>query len=501
MAGRVSSINSQGYVDRAESDLKSYFIQGTYVGKTTLIKGLLFGGKEKTYQSWYGVDAQTLVGDRTFNYAGLYTDELGNTKFYDNQIDNYQQHHFQLHWNEKLNSNWSTNLALHYTKGNGYYEEYVEDQSFSDYGLTAPENITLTDLVRRKWLDNDFFGTTFSIDYKKEKLEVLFGGSWNKYFGDHYGQVIWTKIATPSALRNKYYENTATKIDGTSFLKVNYQLFQKWNLFADLQYRTVNYIADGVQPNVVEDVFTFLNPKAGVTFSLNNTNSFYFSYAKANREPNRTDYENGVPNSESLDNFELGWRHERQKIKWNANMYLMSYKNQLVLTGELDAVGNPIRTNAGKSYRLGCEMELAIRITKRLSYQGNLTLSENTIKGENGAEDTQIAFSPSIISSNMLRFQPTKRISVSWLQKYVGEQYMNNVESAEAKLGSYATHDLNLSWEIVPKKVFKSIIFNGLVNNIFDKEYVSNGADYGGGAVYYYPQAGINFLTGLTLLF
>ena len=501
MAGRVSSINSQGYVDRAESDLKSYFLQGTYIGKTTMIKGLLFGGREKTYQSWYGVDAQTLVADRTFNYAGIYTDEMGNTRFYENQIDNYQQHHFQLHWNEKLNTNWSTNLALHYTKGNGYYEEYVEDQSFLDYGLTAPQDITLTDLVRRKWLDNDFFGTTFSIDYKKEKLEVLFGGSWNKYFGDHYGKVIWTKIETPSELRNKYYENTATKIDGTSFLKVNYQLFQKWNLFADIQYRTVNYIADGVQPNVVDDVFTFLNPKAGVTFSLNKTNSFYFSYAKANREPNRTDYENGVPNSESLDDFELGWRRETQKIKWNANMYLMNYKNQLVLTGELDAVGNPIRTNAGKSYRLGCEMELAIRITKRLSYQGNLTWSENTIEGENGASDNQIAFSPSIISSNMLRFQPTKRISVSWLQKYVGEQFMNNVESVEAKLGSYATHDLNLSWEIVPKKIFKSIIINGLVNNIFDKEYVSNGADYGGGAVYYYPQAGINFLTGLTLLF
>jgi iron complex outermembrane receptor protein len=227
---RLSQVNSDGYIDRASALMNGYQFD---LQKNTLHwKFLLtaFGGNERTYQSWYGVDAQTLVGDRTFNYAGLYTDELGNTKFYDNQIDNYQQHHFQLHWNEKLNSNWSTNLALHYTKGNGYYEEYVEDQSFSDYGLTAPENITLTDLVRRKWLDNDFFGTTFSIDYKKEKLEVLFGGSWNKYFGDHYGQVIWTKIATPSALRNKYYENTATKMDGTAFLKVNYQLFQKWNL-------------------------------------------------------------------------------------------------------------------------------------------------------------------------------------------------------------------------------------------------------------------------------
>ncbi|MBL0014466.1 MAG: TonB-dependent receptor [Flavobacterium sp.] len=501
MAGRVSSINSQGYIDRAASDLKSYFIQSTYIGKTTLIKGLIFGGKEKTYQSWYGLDAQTLANDRTFNYAGFYTDELGNTQFYDNQTDNYQQHHFQLHWNEKIDANWSSNLALHYTKGSGYYEEYVEDQSFFDYNLTAPQESAVTDLVRQQWLDNDFFGTTFSLAYKKNKTEILLGGSWNKYFGDHFGQVIWTKIPTPSELRNKYYENAATKTDGTVFLKVNYQLHQKWNLFADLQYRSVNYIADGVQSNLVDDVFAFLNPKAGVTFTLNKPNSFYFSYAKANREPNRTDYENGTPNSESLDDYELGWRHEKQKIKWNANIYFMNYKNQLVLTGELDDVGNPIRANASKSYRLGCEMELGIQITKMLSYQGNATLSKNAIAGESGTGDFQIAFSPAVISSNRLRFQPTKRIAVSWLQKYVGEQYLNNAESADAKLGSYATHDLNVSVELVPKRFFKSILFSGLVNNIFDKEYVSNGADYGGGAVYYYPQAGINFLTGITLVF
>lgn len=501
MAGRVSSINSQGYIDRAASDLKSYFLQGTYVGKSTLIKGLVFGGKEKTYQSWYGVDAQTLLTDRTFNFAGIYTDELGNTQFYDNQIDNYQQHHFQVHWNEKIDTNWSSNLALHYTKGNGYFEEYVEDQSFLDYGLIAAENSTTTDLVRRKWLDNDFFGSTFSLDYKKDRVEMLFGGSWNKYFGDHFGQVIWTKMESLLELRNKYYENSATKTDGTLFLKMNYQVFKKWNLFGDIQYRSLNYIADGVQPNVVNDTFTFLNPKAGVTFSLNKTNSFYFSYAKANREPNRVDYENDVPNPESLDDYELGWRHERQKVKWNTNLYFMSYKNQLVLTGELDEVGNPIRTNAGKSYRLGFEAELAFRITKHLSFQGNVALSENTIEGENGADDKQIAFSPSLISGNMLRFQPTKNISISWLQKYVGEQYLNNEEAERGKLTSYVTHDLNLSWEIIPKKIFKSIVFSGLVNNIFDKSYVSNGADFGDGAVFYYPQAGINFLTGLTMTF
>ncbi len=501
MAGRVSSINSDGFVDRAESDLKSYFVQGTYVGKTTLIKGLIFGGKEKTYQSWYGVDAQTLGNDRTFNYAGFYTDELGNPQFYDNQTDNYQQHHFQLHWNEKINSRWSSNIALHYTKGLGFYEEYVEDQQFADYALASNENTATTDLVRRKWLDNDFYGTTFSLTYKREKFDLLFGGSWNQYLGDHFGQVIWTKFPTSTALRNKYYEDAATKTDGTTFLKVNYQFLPRWSLFGDIQYRVVNYNADGVQPIQVDDTFSFLNPKAGLTFTVDTKNTLYFSYSKANREPNRTDYQNGTPNAERLDDYELGWRHSKSKLKWNANVYLMNYKNQLILTGELDDVGNPIRSNADRSYRLGCELELAFQVSKVLSYQGNLTFSQNAIRGENGFGDKQIAFSPSVISSNVLSFQPLKNLKFNWLQKYVGAQYLNNSEAEASKLPSYITHDLSISYLYTPKKVFKSIQLSGLVNNFMNKEYVSNGADYGGGAIYYYPQAGINFLVGLTLIF
>ena len=501
LAGRFSNIDSQGYIDRAASDLKSYFLQGTYVGKTTLIKALIFGGTEKTYQSWYGVDAQTLENDRTFNYAGIYTDAQGNTQFYDNQTDNYQQHHFQLHWNEKINPNWSSNIALHYTKGNGYYEEYASGESLADYGLIPSGDIDVSDLVRQKWLDNDFYGTTFSLNYKKEKLDLIFGGSWNQYLGDHFGKVIWTQLLTQNPLGGKYYQDEATKTDANTFLKVNYQWFPKWNLFADLQYRNVRYNANGVQPELVNDVFSFLNPKAGVTYNLNPNNAFYFSYAKANREPNRTDYENGTPNAESLDDYELGWRHEQKKAKWNANLYYMKYKNQLILTGELDDVGNPIRSNTDKSYRLGGEIELTYQILKKLQYQGNVTYSINTIEGENGAADKKIAFSPSVVSSSMLVFQPLKSLKISWLQKYVGEQYLSNAESETSKLSSYMTHDLNVSFEFIPKSIFKSIQLNGLVNNIMNKKYVSNGADYGGGAIYYYPQAGINFLVGLTLNF
>ena len=261
LAGRLSNIDSQGYIDRASSDLKSYFLQATYVGKTSLIKALVFGGTEKTYQSWNGVDGTTLNNDRTYNSAGIYTDELGNTRFYANETDNYQQDHYQLHWNEKISENWNSNLAFHYTKGKGYYENYKEDADFMDYGLIPVGSETTTDLVRQKWLDNDFYGTTFSVNYKKNKLDLLFGGSWNKYEGNHFGQVIWARLASQSELGDHYYDDFATKTDGTFFAKVNYQISKKISLYGDLQYRNVNYKANGVQPTLVNDTFNFFNPK------------------------------------------------------------------------------------------------------------------------------------------------------------------------------------------------------------------------------------------------
>ena len=381
LAGRLSNIDSHGYVDRASSDLKSYFLQGTYVNKTTLIKALVFGGKEKTYQSWYGVDGVTLNNNRTFNYAGIYTDAFGNIKFYDNQTDNYQQDHYQLHWNERVSENWSTNVALHYTKGKGYYEEYQNGQDFADYGLTPIDVngtiINTTDLIRQKWLDNDFYGTTFSANYKKDKLDLIIGGGWNKYEGKHFGKVIWSRFASTSELGDHYYDDFATKTDGNIFAKANYQITKKISLFGDLQYRTVNYKADGVQPTVVDDTFNFFNPKAGFNYNFNDKNTFYFSYAKANREPNRTDYEGGNVKPEKLDDFELGWRYVAEKAKINTNIYYMAYKDQLILTGNLDNVGNPIRSNSEKSYRLGLEVDATIALSKQISIRPNFTLSQN----------------------------------------------------------------------------------------------------------------------------
>lgn len=504
LAGRLSRIKSDGYVDRASSDLKSYFLQGTYVGKTTLIKALVFGGTEKTYQSWNGIDAATLNSDRTFNSAGMYTDEAGNVRFYDNETDNYKQNHYQLHWSESFSDKWSTNLALHYTKGQGYYENYKEDAPMADYNLNPVGAIITTDLVRQKWLDNDFYGTTFSAKYKDEKLDVILGGGWNKYEGDHYGKVIWARYASQSELGDHYYDDFSTKTDGNIFAKANYQFTEKLSFYGDLQYRRVEYKVDSPETGLVDDTFNFFNPKVGLNYEINQKNTLYFSYARANREPNRTDYEGGNVKPEKLNDFELGWRFNSEKFQLNSNFYYMGYKDQLILTGRLDDVGSPIRANTEKSYRLGFEFDATISLSDKFILRPNFTLSSNknvdlAVEGQYYGT-TKIAYSPEVIAGNIIVYSPIENLHISLLQKYVGEQYMNNIELPEAKLADYFVNDLNVSYEIKPRTIFKSITITGLVNNILDKKYVSNGAMWDI-YPYYYPQAGINFLAGLTLKF
>ena len=504
IAGRLSAIKSDGFVDRGASDLKSYFLQGTYVGKTTLIKALVFGGNEKTYQSWNGIDGETLKNDRTFNSAGAFTDEQGNARFYDNETDNYQQDHSQLLWNEKISDKWSTNFALHYTKGKGFYENYKEDADFADYGLQPVGAVSTTDLVRQKWLENDFYGTTFSANYKDEKLDLIFGGGWNKYEGSHFGKVIWARFASLSELGDRYYDDSANKTDGNFFAKANYQITEQLSLFGDLQYRSVNYKANGVQPTLVDDTFNFFNPKTGLTYDINASNVLYFSYARANREPNRTDYEGGNVKPEKLNDFELGWRYVSEKVQLNTNLYYMAYKDQLILTGSLDDVGAPIRSNSEKSYRLGLEVDATIALTNQLIIRPNFTLSANkntdlAVEGQYYGT-TDIAYSPSIIAGNILVYTPVENFHISWMQKIVGEQYMNNIELPAAKLADYFVNDLNVAYTFKPKTIFKEIVLTGLVNNFLDKKYVSNGYMYDV-YPYYYPQAGINFLAGLTLKF
>lgn len=513
LAGRLSTIKSDGYVDRASSDLKSYFLQGTYIGKTTLIKALVFGGTEKTYQSWNGIDAEKLNSDRTYNSVGKYKDEAGNTHFYDNETDNYKQNHYQLHWSESFSDKWSSNLALHYTKGQGYYENFKYNEPVKGYGPIQPtkmvendlgELVPGTDLIRQKWLDNDFYGTTFSVKYKEEKLDVIVGGGWNKYEGAHFGKVIWARNSSQALPGDHYYDDFSTKTDGNIFAKANYQLTEKLSFYGDLQYRNVTYKANGKDTGLVDDNFDFFNPKAGLNYAVNSKNTFYFSYARANREPNRTDYEGGNVKPEKLNDFELGWRFNSDKFQLNSNVYYMAYKDQLILTGRLDDVGAPIRANTEKSYRLGLEVDATIQLSEKFILRPNFTLSSNknidlAVEGTHYGT-TNIAYSPSVIAGNIIVYSPIQNLHISLLQKFVGEQYMNNIELPAAKLADYFVNDLNVSYEIKPKSVFKSILITGLVNNFLDKKYVSNGAMWDV-YPYYYPQAGINFLAGLTLKF
>jgi iron complex outermembrane receptor protein len=526
ISGRLSQINSDGYIDRARADMDSYFLQGAYKDDNTVIKALLFGGHEITYQAWYGIDAETLESDRTFNPSGIYTDENGATKFYDNEVDNYKQDHAQLLWNEQLSDYWSTNIALHYTRGRGYFEQFREDDDFATYGfqpLTVDgAEVNTTDLIRRRWLDNDFYGTVFSANYKKDKLDLIMGGGWNKYEGDHFGEVIWARFASESDYKDRYYDDTSTKTDFNFYTKANYRLDGQWSLYGDLQYRTVGYSANGDETGLVDDTFNFFNPKAGLTYDLNRNNNFYFSYAVANREPNRNDYESGNPKPERLEDYELGWRFVSPSVQVNTNVYYMQYQDQLVLTGQLNDVGAPLRENVGDSYRLGLEIDANISLGEKFALRPNVAFSSNQNRNfvfERDGEleelgNTNIAFSPNVILGNIFVYSPTINFQMSLLSKYVGKQYMGNIDSDTSVLSAYSQTDFNVQYELKCDGFLKSIVFSGLVNNIFDAQFESNGYFFtfdddfttpntittveGAG---FYPQAGTNFLLGATLNF
>ncbi len=530
IAGRLSLISSDGYIDRASADLKSYFLQAAYKDDNTLIKALAFGGHEITYQAWYGIDKEKLETDRTFNYAGIYTDDDGNIQFYDNEVDNYKQDHFQFHWNQKINNLWVTNIGLNYTHGKGYFEQYKEDQDFEDYDFIpmeiGGEVINTTDLIRRRWLDNDFYVFNANANYSKDKIDVIFGSSYSYYNGDHFGEIIWAQYTGGSQIRDRYYSGNSKKNDFNIFAKATYNLNENWSFFGDLQERFVIYKTSGLTsdrvPIDVDEKYSFFNPKFGLTYTIDSQHHLYTSYARANKEPNRNDFENGVSKPEVLNDFELGWRFNTGKIKISTNAYYMYYKDQLVLTGKIDDVGNPIRRTSGESYRFGLEIDANILLSDQWSIIPNIALSTNknkdfkaSIDGDLVAlGDTNISYSPNIIVGNIISYQPMHNFQINFLSKFVGTQYMGNIDSDASILDSYFVNDLNVSYEINNIPIFKSIVFNGLINNIFNKKYVSNGYFYtyddtwttpgetitveGAG---YYPQAEINFLLGVTLRF
>lgn len=520
---RLSNISSDGYIDRAFSKLKSFYASGGYYTDKSYLRLNIFSGQEQTYQAWNGIPESILKTNRRYNQFT-----------YDNQTDNYQQDNYQLIGSHELSRNWRLNGALFWTKGKGYYEEYRPNDDLSSYGI-APivirdTTITQTDIIRRRWLDNNFYGGVFSLDYNSfGKLTANIGGGVNQYRGKHYGEVIWARFAGNSNIRQRYYEDNATKNDLNLYAKAFYQFTPKLNAFGDLQVRNVYYSFLGFDRNLrnVQQSanLTFFNPKAGITYTISDRQTVYASYGVGNREPNRDDYTNSSPDSrpkaETLHDWEAGYKLRTERIAFTANGYYMNYKNQLVLTGQINDVGGYTRINIPKSYRLGIELELATTLTKQLRWNVNATFSRNKIASfaeyldnyDTGNQEVQqhnqtdISFSPNVIMGSQLLFTPIKRLEIGLLSKYVGQQYLDNTSSQNRKINPYFVNDLRLIYTVKPK-FMQEITFTFLLNNVFNERYESNGYTYAylteGKVVadnWYYPQAGRNFLTGVRIKF
>jgi iron complex outermembrane recepter protein len=540
---RLSKINSDGFMDRATSDLKSYYLSSAYYGRKTIIKFITFSGYEETYQAWNGVPESRLNGDLQgmndyINRNGLDAEDAANllnsssrtyNQFtYKNQVDHYKQDYYQLHFNHQFNSNWNANIALHYTKGKGYYEEYRKNDAFSNYHIdnviVGGDTITNTNLVRRLWLDNDFYGTVFSLNYNSNKqLAFTIGGAWNQYHGLHYGEIIWAQYASNSVLHNNYYCDTANKTDFNTFIKANYKMGESVNLFADLQYRTINYSFLGFNSalqNVQQSVsMSFFNPKFGINYSRSDKLNIYASYSIGHHEPNRDDFTQSTPTSrpqaEQLRDIEIGCKYKYKKLMWSLNFFAMQYKNQLVLTGQVNDVGAYTRTNVANSYRQGLEAELAIKLLKKLTWTANATISQNKIEQfEEYYDEYDDLYNvigqrhnTNFIAASTITFEPIKDLKFSFISKYVGEQFLDNTSNESRKLNPYFVNNIRVNYTI-KTKLIRELGFVVSVNNIFNQKYESNGYTYSYAFVgkpvtenYYFPQAGINFMAGLVFKF
>lgn len=544
--GRLSRIRSDGYIDRSASQLKSYFLSGAYYGKSSILRLNVFSGQETTHQAWDGVPADSIAkGNRTYNELGYIN---ANGTYYNNQTDNYTQNHYQLLYDQQLGSNFSFNGALHYTKGFGYYEEYKNDAAVADYGLTpvtvGNTTITNTDLVRRLWLNNDFYGVTYNFKYQpSNNFNVLLGGAYNQYEGAHYNNIEFTQQTTTATPDYEYSRNNARKNDFNTFLRAEYET-GNFLLYGDLQYRHVYYSFLGFDRNLnnVQQSATlnFFNPKAGLTYKLNEHNNIYASFAVGNHEPNRNDYVNSSPASrprfENLKDFEIGYRTGKGVFTGGINAFYMLYKNQLVLTGSLNDVGEAIRTNIKDSYREGIEIDGRVKITRQLYWAANAAISSNKVKNfqqflynydtntvvETDYKKTDIAFSPNFVGNSEISFRPFKNGEIAFISKYVSKQYLDNTSNTNPAgvtsagnnsfaqnryLKAYFVNNVRLNYNFAIRSV-KNIGITLLVTNVFSKNYESNGATYPdieGGQVanynYFYPQAPINFLASLNLKF
>lgn len=519
---RLSKISSDGYIDRASSDLQSFYVSGAYLNDKTSVRINVLSGKEKTYQAWYGISETDLKNNRTINYAG--TEKQGEP--YRDETDNYRQDHYQLFINHQLNKKLTLNTALFLTQGRGYYEQYKAKENFADYGLPyfiqGKDTLFKTDLIRRLWLQNNFYGQVFSLHYKSTMDQLTIGGGWTRYDGNHFGHIIWAQAGIPDNYR--WYDLDAYKTDINVYAKYQRKLFDKLEAFADVQYRKVLYNIDGFRDNPslnLRNTYHFINPKFGITYSQNDY-QLYASYSIGNKEPNRDDFEAGQqqqPKSERLHDIELGIEKKSSLHSWGAAMYYMKYKNQLVLTGKVNDVGAYTRTNIADSYRFGIELQGNTKISDWLNASANLTWSRNRIENfteyyddyDNGGQksntytSTDISFSPSLVGSGALNIIPIKNAEISLFSKYVSRQYLDNTSDKKRSLYPYYVQDVKFSY-LLKRFIFKETRLVFLANNILNKKYEPNGYTFSylaGGALttenYYYPMAGINFMMALNI--
>ncbi|MGZ3945613.1 MAG: TonB-dependent receptor [Mucilaginibacter sp.] len=529
--GRLSRINSDGYIDRAFSHLKSYFLSGAYYGKNSVLRLNVFSGYEQTYQAWDGVPEDSVkYGNRKYNELGYINTS---NSFYKNQTDNYTQNYYQLLYSQQLTNTLSFSGALHYTKGFGYYEEYRNADSLKNYGVTpvvvGGTTIDATDLVRRLWLNNDFYGATYNLNYKPtNNLGLVLGGAYNEYKGAHYDNIEWTQQGTNIPPDYQYSRDNARKSDFNIFGRAEYHL-GKVLLYGDLQYRHIYYSFLGlyqILSNAQQQVqLDFFNPKAGVTYEINTHSNVYASFAVGNHEPNRSDFVNSTPQSrpkpENLKDLEFGYRFGTPVFSGSVNGFYMLYKDQLILTGALDSVGEAIRTNVKDSYRAGIEVSTRLKIAEPLSWYISATWSANKVKNfeqflqnyDTGTLDgtvfknTDIAYSPNVIGSSTISYHPIKNAEIAFISKYVSRQYLDNTSTQSRSLDPYMVNDVRLNYNFNVKGV-KNVRLGLLVNNVFSKKYQSDGATYpdieGGQVVnynYFFPQAPINFLLSLNVKF
>ncbi|MFZ1527161.1 MAG: TonB-dependent receptor plug domain-containing protein [Ferruginibacter sp.] len=521
---RLSQLQSDGYIDRAESRLRSLYASASYISAKNSIRFNVITGKEKTYQAWNGVPESMLKKNRRFNSAG--TERPGTP--YENETDNYLQTHYQLFFNHQFTHKWKANLSSYLVRGKGYYEQYKAARDLADYGLPVQVNgsdtISSTDLVRQLWLDNYFYGNIFSAQYDNGKRQLIMGAGWNRYDGKHYGKINWTKDPVSIAAGYKWYNHSSKKTELSAYTKWTEKIGSHWQSFLDLQVRSVQYSINGFRDNPglkLKNDYFFFNPKAGITFSKGNIQS-YLSYARAAKEPNRDDFEAGKneqPRAEYLNDMEAGVEQKKKQYNWAVNFYYMQYKNQLVLTGKINDVGAYTRTNIAKSYRMGVELTGAANFTKWFSASGNAAFSRNRIKDfteyiddyDNGGQktnyypETTIAFSPAIAGSASLNFFPAKGTELNLISKYVSRQYLDNTSKKDRSLQPYYTQDIKISYSFSKIKIKElKLFFN--VCNVFSKHYEPNGYTfsyiYGGVQTtenYYFPMAPVNFMGGINV--